>query len=188
MIDPQHPLLLGSASPRRREILATLGLPLVVLPRWSTSRCCPAKRPFRTSGASPRSSSRPPARARGEGGRRDPRRRHDGDPRRPHPRQARGRGRGAIDAARARGSSAPGVDALRDLWPRCTDAPAPRRDGEHGRGLSRARRARRSKATPPRARASTRRAPTPCRGWDRSRWRASRARTPTSSACPRARW
>ena len=27
MIDPQHPLLLGSASPRRREILATLGLP-----------------------------------------------------------------------------------------------------------------------------------------------------------------
>jgi septum formation protein len=32
MIDPQHPLLLGSASPRRREILATLGLPLVVLP------------------------------------------------------------------------------------------------------------------------------------------------------------
>ena len=32
MIDLQHPLLLGSASPRRREILATLGLPLVVLP------------------------------------------------------------------------------------------------------------------------------------------------------------
>jgi septum formation protein len=30
MIDEAHPLLLGSASPRRREILATLGLPLVV--------------------------------------------------------------------------------------------------------------------------------------------------------------
>jgi septum formation protein len=30
MIDLAHPLLLGSASPRRREILATLGLPLVV--------------------------------------------------------------------------------------------------------------------------------------------------------------
>lgn len=30
MIDAAHPLLLGSASPRRREILATLGLPLVI--------------------------------------------------------------------------------------------------------------------------------------------------------------
>jgi septum formation protein len=30
MIDAAHPLLLGSGSPRRREILATLGLPLVV--------------------------------------------------------------------------------------------------------------------------------------------------------------
>lgn len=30
MIDSTHPLLLGSASPRRREILATLGLPLIV--------------------------------------------------------------------------------------------------------------------------------------------------------------
>jgi septum formation protein len=30
MIDAAHPLLLGSASPRRREILATLGLPLRV--------------------------------------------------------------------------------------------------------------------------------------------------------------
>jgi septum formation protein len=30
MISPAHPLLLGSGSPRRREILATLGLPLVV--------------------------------------------------------------------------------------------------------------------------------------------------------------
>ncbi len=30
MIDASHPLLLGSASPRRREILATLGLPLRV--------------------------------------------------------------------------------------------------------------------------------------------------------------
>jgi septum formation protein len=32
MIDDAHPLLLGSASPRRREILATLGLPIRVLP------------------------------------------------------------------------------------------------------------------------------------------------------------
>jgi septum formation protein len=32
MIDPSHPLLLGSASPRRRELLATLGIPLRVLP------------------------------------------------------------------------------------------------------------------------------------------------------------
>ena len=32
MIDPAHPLLLGSASPRRREILATLGLPVRVAP------------------------------------------------------------------------------------------------------------------------------------------------------------
>src|SRR5580658_9628521 len=32
MIDAAHPLLLGSASPRRREILATLGLPIRVLP------------------------------------------------------------------------------------------------------------------------------------------------------------
>lgn len=30
MIDAAHPLLLGSGSPRRREILATLGLPLLV--------------------------------------------------------------------------------------------------------------------------------------------------------------
>lgn len=30
MIDAAHPLLLGSASPRRREILTTLGLPLLV--------------------------------------------------------------------------------------------------------------------------------------------------------------
>jgi septum formation protein len=30
MIDAAHPLLLGSGSPRRREILATLGLPLTV--------------------------------------------------------------------------------------------------------------------------------------------------------------
>jgi septum formation protein len=30
MIDPDHPLLLGSASPRRRDILETLGLPLHV--------------------------------------------------------------------------------------------------------------------------------------------------------------
>jgi septum formation protein len=30
MIDREHPLLLGSASPRRREILETLGVPLVV--------------------------------------------------------------------------------------------------------------------------------------------------------------
>lgn len=32
MIDSSRPLLLGSASPRRREILATLGIPLVVRP------------------------------------------------------------------------------------------------------------------------------------------------------------
>jgi septum formation protein len=32
VITPQHPLILGSASPRRREILEGLGLPLVVLP------------------------------------------------------------------------------------------------------------------------------------------------------------
>src|SRR4051812_20312258 len=32
MIDELRPLLLGSASPRRREILTTLGLPLQVLP------------------------------------------------------------------------------------------------------------------------------------------------------------
>lgn len=32
MIDRAHPLLLGSASPRRREILETLGLPVVVAP------------------------------------------------------------------------------------------------------------------------------------------------------------
>jgi septum formation protein len=32
MIDPAHPLLLASASPRRREILETLGLPIVVSP------------------------------------------------------------------------------------------------------------------------------------------------------------
>lgn len=31
MIDESHPLLLGSASPRRREILTTLGVPLVVV-------------------------------------------------------------------------------------------------------------------------------------------------------------
>jgi septum formation protein len=32
MIDREHPLLLGSASPRRREILTTLGIPLTVRP------------------------------------------------------------------------------------------------------------------------------------------------------------
>jgi septum formation protein len=32
MISAAHPLLLGSASPRRREILTTLGLPLAVVP------------------------------------------------------------------------------------------------------------------------------------------------------------
>ena len=31
MIDSEHPILLGSASPRRREILATLGLPLRIV-------------------------------------------------------------------------------------------------------------------------------------------------------------
>jgi septum formation protein len=32
MIDHEHPLLLGSASPRRREIVETLGIPLLVAP------------------------------------------------------------------------------------------------------------------------------------------------------------
>jgi nucleoside triphosphate pyrophosphatase len=32
MIGPSHPLVLGSASPRRREILGSLGIPLLVLP------------------------------------------------------------------------------------------------------------------------------------------------------------
>jgi septum formation protein len=32
MLDPEHPLLLGSASPRRRDILASLGIPLRVHP------------------------------------------------------------------------------------------------------------------------------------------------------------
>lgn len=32
MIDPSHPLLLGSASPRRREILAILRVPIVIAP------------------------------------------------------------------------------------------------------------------------------------------------------------
>src|SRR5688572_564994 len=32
MIGPRHPLVLGSASPRRREILGSLGIPLLVLP------------------------------------------------------------------------------------------------------------------------------------------------------------
>lgn len=31
-VDPEHPLLLGSGSPRRREILSGLGLPLVIRP------------------------------------------------------------------------------------------------------------------------------------------------------------
>ena len=32
VIDPSHPLLLGSASPRRREILAILRVPIVIAP------------------------------------------------------------------------------------------------------------------------------------------------------------
>jgi septum formation protein len=44
MIDAAHPLLLGSASPRRREILATLGLPLVVAPAVVDEAARPGER------------------------------------------------------------------------------------------------------------------------------------------------
>jgi septum formation protein len=45
MIDADHPLLLGSASPRRREILATLGLPLRVAPAEIDETPLPAEKP-----------------------------------------------------------------------------------------------------------------------------------------------
>jgi septum formation protein len=45
MIDADHPLLLGSASPRRREILATLGLPLLVAPAVVDETPFPAEKP-----------------------------------------------------------------------------------------------------------------------------------------------
>jgi septum formation protein len=46
MIDAAHPLLLGSASPRRREILATLGLPLLVAAAVVDETPLPAERPL----------------------------------------------------------------------------------------------------------------------------------------------
>src|SRR5271169_4695227 len=46
MIDADHPLLLGSASPRRREILATLGLPLRVAPAVVDETPLPAEKPI----------------------------------------------------------------------------------------------------------------------------------------------
>jgi septum formation protein len=45
MIDDSHPLLLGSASPRRREILTTLGLPLRVVSLDVDERVLPGERP-----------------------------------------------------------------------------------------------------------------------------------------------
>ncbi len=46
MIAPDRPLLLGSASPRRREILATLGLPLVVRPAVADESVRPGEAPL----------------------------------------------------------------------------------------------------------------------------------------------
>jgi septum formation protein len=46
MIDAAHPLLLGSASPRRREILATLGLPLRVAAAAVDETPFPAEEPL----------------------------------------------------------------------------------------------------------------------------------------------
>ncbi|MDI1482191.1 Maf family protein [Polyangium sp. y55x31] len=45
MIDETHPLLLGSASPRRREILGTLGLPLRVVSLDIDERLRPGEGP-----------------------------------------------------------------------------------------------------------------------------------------------
>lgn len=45
MIDETHPLLLGSASPRRREILATLGLPITVVSVDVDERVLPGEAP-----------------------------------------------------------------------------------------------------------------------------------------------
>ena len=46
MIDAAHPLLLGSASPRRREILTTLGLPLLVAPAVVDETALPGEPPL----------------------------------------------------------------------------------------------------------------------------------------------
>jgi septum formation protein len=46
MIEPQRPLLLGSASPRRREILASLGLPLTVAAADVDETPLPLERPL----------------------------------------------------------------------------------------------------------------------------------------------
>jgi septum formation protein len=46
MIEPLRPLLLGSASPRRREILATLGLPLLVVPAVVDETPLPGEAPL----------------------------------------------------------------------------------------------------------------------------------------------
>jgi septum formation protein len=46
MIDDRHPLLLGSASPRRREILTTLGLPLWVRPILVDETALPGEGPL----------------------------------------------------------------------------------------------------------------------------------------------
>lgn len=43
MIDREHPLLLGSASPRRREILQTLGIPVRVAPAHVAEEVRPAE-------------------------------------------------------------------------------------------------------------------------------------------------
>jgi len=45
MIDDRRPLLLGSGSPRRREILTTLGLPLRVLPAVVDESALPGEGP-----------------------------------------------------------------------------------------------------------------------------------------------
>jgi septum formation protein len=44
-IGPQTPLILGSASPRRRELLASLGLPFVVSPADVDEAAWPGERP-----------------------------------------------------------------------------------------------------------------------------------------------
>lgn len=46
MIDDRCPVLLGSASPRRREIMATLGLPLRVLPAMVDESHVPGESPL----------------------------------------------------------------------------------------------------------------------------------------------
>jgi septum formation protein len=46
MIDDRRPLLLGSASPRRREILTTLGLPLQVRPAVVDETALPGEAPL----------------------------------------------------------------------------------------------------------------------------------------------